>query len=220
MIITWLQIAHIAVLGYWLGAELVINSGYRQVCFTRELPLAERSRMMDFVMRADQHVRYALILQASLGLSLASLHGYIPGGTVLAGIAIGAGAAWLALVEITHRLRKTPTGTTLARIDRVIRYLTLLVFAAIAFQWLGADWSMPAWLRYKMLAFAAIIACGVVIRLILIKHFQAWARLEVGEDFNKNNTIVQQSYKRATSVLVGLWVLIGVCVYLSVTRLN
>ena len=58
-----LLVAHIVVLGYWLGADLVINSTYRYVSWSHGMPFAERSRLMDHVMHVDQHVRYALVLQ-------------------------------------------------------------------------------------------------------------------------------------------------------------
>lgn len=53
--ISWLLAAHIAVLGYWLGAELVINSTYRLVCFADDMPFAQRDQLMDHVMAIDQH---------------------------------------------------------------------------------------------------------------------------------------------------------------------
>ena len=80
MLISVLLVAHIAVLGYWLGSELVINSTYRYVAYGRHIPFAERNRLMEHVMHVDQHVRYALVLQAGLGFGLATLYGMIPGG--------------------------------------------------------------------------------------------------------------------------------------------
>lgn len=76
----WLLVAHIAVLGYWLGSELVINSTYKYVSHRGDMEFAERARLMDHVMHVDQHVRYALVLQAGLGFMLAIAYGFIPGG--------------------------------------------------------------------------------------------------------------------------------------------
>ena len=82
MLIEALLAIHIAVLGYWLGSEFVINSEYRYVCRTPSLPFAERNKLMEHVLDVDQHVRYALVLQAVLGTILAALIGYIPGGGI------------------------------------------------------------------------------------------------------------------------------------------
>ena len=67
MIAHTLLVFHIAVLGYWLGSELVINSTYRHVAWAADMPFEQRDRLMDHVMDADQHVRYALLLQLMLG---------------------------------------------------------------------------------------------------------------------------------------------------------
>ena len=84
MLVQALLVAHIAVLGYWLGAELVINSTYRYVSWSGAMPFPERDRLMQHVMDVDQHVRYALILQAGLGAALAALLGHVPGGAPVA----------------------------------------------------------------------------------------------------------------------------------------
>ena len=44
-------------------------------------------------MDVDQHVRYALVLQATLGTILLALYGYVPGGATLAWLAAGLGIA-------------------------------------------------------------------------------------------------------------------------------
>ncbi|MEO5829905.1 MAG: hypothetical protein ABIQ36_04990, partial [Rhodanobacter sp.] len=80
MLLQTLLVMHIAVLGYWLGAELVINSTYRYVSCGSHMPFAERNRLMEHVMHVEQHVRYALVLQAGLGFALAALYGFVPGG--------------------------------------------------------------------------------------------------------------------------------------------
>ena len=103
MLIQTLLVAHIAVLGYWLGSELVINANFRYVSHAATLPASERDRLLDHVFDVDQHVRYALILQLGLGTALAAMLGYIPGGTGVAGAAAAVATLWLVLVEITHR---------------------------------------------------------------------------------------------------------------------
>jgi hypothetical protein len=105
----WLEVLHIAVPGYWLGSELVINSAYRLVT-GEQLPFDQRTRLMEHVMDVDQHVRYALVLQAALGTALAALYGLVPGGETLAWGVLAAEALWLAFVEAVYRLRHAPAG--------------------------------------------------------------------------------------------------------------
>lgn len=211
-------VAHIAVLGYWLGSELVINSTYRYVSWGAGMPFAERNRLMDHVMDVDQHVRYALLLQATLGTILLALYGYVPGGTTLAWIAAGTGVAWLALVEATHRLRGSDLGRQLAAIDRGIRYLAVAALVAVALfaqQWFPA---LPRWLAWKLVAFAGVIACGLGIRFALMDFYRTWVEIARDGSSDAREARIRRIYVQATSVLGLLWVFIAVVVALSVLK--
>jgi hypothetical protein len=211
MIQTLLLITHIAVLGYWLGAELVINSEYRFICMRDDLPFAARDAMMDHLMNADQQVRYALILQLTLGLMLLSVAALLP--SWLLWIAPCGGALWLALVETAHRTRKRSLGQVLAGFDRSLRYA---VMAGLIVAALGSD--LPLWLRLKLAAFAAVMACGVGIRLALIGHFRLWADMAAHGPTAQTNAAIRTTCYRASAILVLLWVFVGVIVLLSIMR--
>jgi hypothetical protein len=203
---------HIAVLGYWLGADLVINSEYRFVVNRSDLPVAARDALMDHVMEVDQHVRYALVLQAMLGAMLLAATGLAP--AAFGWIALLAGAAWLALVEVTQRARKQPRGAVLARIDRTLRYAVaaLLVILAIAL----TDW--PGWLRIKLALFAGVIGCGVLIRFALIRHFTVWQALVANGPTPDREAQLRAIYLRASGVLLVLWTLVLTIAALAVIK--
>lgn len=213
-----LLVAHIAVLGYWLGSELVINSTYRYVSWAAGMPFAERNRLMDHVMHVDQHVRYALVLQATLGTMLLALYGYVPGGTTLAWVAAIAGGAWLALVEASHRLRKGELGRRFATLDRGIRYVA--VVALVSIMLFGQQWfpALPRWLAWKLAAFAGVIACGLGIRFALMAFYRTWMEIAQEGSSEAREAVVRRIYVQATSVLGLLWVFIAVVVALSVLK--
>ena len=218
MLISVLLVAHIAVLGYWLGSELVINSTYRYVAYDRHIPFAERNRLMEHVMHVDQHVRYALVLQAGLGFGLATLYGMIPGGEPLAWAIAGLCMAWLGFVEAVHRLRHSALGKTLGTIDRGSRYVLMAALLALAFGMFGGAWELPLWLRLKIGLFAGVMASGVGIRLALISHFRTWAVMATEGPNDTTNAIIERTYVRATAVLVGLWLFIAAIVAVSVIK--
>ena len=218
MMTAWLLAAHIAVLGYWLGSEFVINSTYRYVSYSDKMPFAERSRLMDHVMHVDQHVRYALVLQASLGPAIAALYGYIPGGEATA-IGFGVfGALWFAFVELVHRQRHGALGKTLGAIDRGSRYLLMAVLVATAIGLIGGAWPMPLWLRWKLALFAGVMMCGVGIRFALIAHFRTWAIMAREGPTDATNAINKRTYVRATAVLLLLWVFIAAVTIVSIWK--
>jgi hypothetical protein len=213
-----MYVAHVVVLGYWLGSELVINSTYRYVSYGSGIPFGERNRLMEHVMDVDQHVRYALVLQAGLGFTLATLYGYLPGGaTTACGIAIAA-VLWLTFVEVTHRLRHRAAGKSLAAFDRRSRYLLMALLVAIALRIVGSGWNLPLWLRLKLGLFACVMACGVGIRLALIAHFRTWAVMAREGPNDETNAIIRKTYLQATSLLALLWVFIAALVAASVWK--
>lgn len=218
MLIQVLLVVHIAVLGYWLGAELVINSTYRYVAFGAGMPFAERGRLMDHVMDIDQHVRYGLALQAALGTALAALYGYVPGGMTTAAVAGMLGSTWLGFIEIVHWRRARPDGRRLAAIDRALRYLLLVVVLAVTAGMVGGAWPLPGWLRFKLACFGGVIGCGVGIRLALMEHFRTWERMKRDGVSEEANAAIRRTYFHSTGILLLLWVFISAIVVVSVWK--
>jgi hypothetical protein len=219
MLLQALLVAHIVVLGYWLGSELVINSTYRYVSWSSGMPFAERERLMDHVMDVDQHVRYALVLQAGLGTALAALYGFFPGGVPLVIGAAVATVCWLALVEATHRLRRTDAGRRLAAFDRRIRYALAAFFLALGLAALGGSVpALPNWLGWKLLAFAGVVACGVGIRFALMAFYRTWEEMAREGTNQERERAIRATYVRATSLLGLLWLFIAVITALSLLK--
>jgi len=214
-----LLVAHVVVLGYWLGSELVINSTFRYVSWSSGMTFADRDRLMDHVMDADQHVRYALVLQAGIGTALAALYGLFPGGAPLAIGAAVATVSWLALVEATHRLRRTDAGRRLAALDRMIRYALAAAWVALGMAAAGgAIPAMPAWLGWKLVAFAGVIACGLGIRFALMVFYRTWDEVARQGTNEERERAIRATYVRATRLLGLLWLLIAAITALSVLK--
>lgn len=218
MLETIVLVAHITVLGYWLGSEFVINSGYRYVCRSAGMDFTERNRLMDHVLDVDQHVRYALILQIGLGSVLAAFYGFIPGGGTTAALAAGIAVVWLAFIEITHHKREDPTGTKLAAVDRMIRYGVMIGLAVAGGSALMGIGNMPVWLGWKLILFAGVLACGVGIRFSIIDFYRTWAVMKAEGSTPDREARIWFIYTYGTGILIGLWVLIFGIVALSVFK--
>ncbi|MEQ8736798.1 MAG: hypothetical protein RIC29_17885 [Rhodospirillaceae bacterium] len=213
-----LLVAHIAVLGYWLGAEFVINSGYRYVCRAASMPFEERNKLMDHVLDVDQHVRYALILQLGLGFTLAALYGFVPGGSETAMATAAIAILWLLFVEVIHHKRKDPAGAALARLDRGLRYVVMVGLAAAGLYALANGTNVPFWLAWKLMLFAGVMACGVGIRLSIIDFYRTWAVIKRDGSSDALEAKIRHIYTYGTAILVGLWLLIGGIVILSIWK--
>jgi hypothetical protein len=218
MLIEALLLAHIAVLGYWLGSDLVINSTFRFVSRASSMPFVERARLLDHVMDVDQHVRYALVLQVGLGTALAALLGYLPGGAALAWAAGAVAVAWLILVEVTHRWRRRPVGTPLGRIDRATRYVAVAAAVVLAIGGLTGSFSLTGWLAWKLALLAGAIVSGLGIRFELTRYFRVWHEIGAEGSTAMRESLLRRRYTSATAVLVVLWLFIASIVALSLLK--
>jgi len=218
MLIQVILVAHILVVGYWLGSDLIINSTFRYVSRASSMPFADRDRLLEHVLDVDQHVRYALILQVWLGTTLGALLGYLPGGTLLAGTATVLGIAWLALVELTHRLRRKPEGRVLGLIDRAIRYVAIFTAMTIFVGTLMSYFSVASWLAVKLALLAGVIVSGLGIRFELIHYFAVWHTIRVEGSTEERERLLRSRYKSSTTVLVLLWLFIATIVAVSVLK--
>ena len=210
-----LLLAHIAVIGYWLGSELVINSTFRYASWAASMPIREREQLLEHVLDIDQHVRYALILQAGLGTALAALLGYLPGGRTLAGLAAVATVGWLVLVEFTHRLRKERAGKRLASVDHVLRYIAVLALLALGVSAWAGYIHLVGWLALKLGLFAGVIACGLGIRFEIIRYFRVWQEIASDGSNDARESGLRRRYISATAVLGTLWLFIAGIIALS-----
>lgn len=202
--------AHVLVMGYWLGSELVINALSHYVARATTLSGAERMRLWDLVLDVDQHVRNALILSVPLGFSLAAAQGLVPlgdAGLVLLWIV---SAAWFWFMWLVHWRRRKPEGAALARWDWWIRYALIALFALLSLWSLATGWPLAApWLALKVLLFSGVIAGGVAVRYYIREaHRSALPAIAADRAGAAENRELQRLVVQATRVLVVLWVLL------------
>jgi hypothetical protein len=201
--------AHVLVMGYWIGSDLVVNQLTHYVARSAALPPAERKRLWDFLIHVDQHPRNALILSVPIGFTLAAVLGLMPlgrGGLVLLWLA---SAAWFGFMWLTHLRRETVLGPTLARWDWRSRYLLITFFLALGVVSLatGAPLRAP-WLAWKVVLFAGVLACGIGIRFYIAAAYRAWPRIWAGQGSAADEALVRSSMQRGTYVLWTLWALL------------
>ena len=152
-LVSW---AHVLVMGYWLGSELVINALTHYIARTTTLAGAERMRLWDFLLDVDQHVRNAMIMSVPLGFTLAAQLGLVP----IEGLWMWAlwivSAIWFWFMWMVHWRRKSPSGPTWAKWDWRFRYPLIAFFAGSGALALFTGWPYPTpWLAGKVFLFAA-----------------------------------------------------------------
>ena len=202
--------AHVLVMGYWLGSELVINALTHYIARTTSLSGAERMRLWDFLLDVDQHVRNAMIMSVPLGFSLAAFLGLVP----ITGPGMWTlwifSAVWFWFMWLVHWRRKAPEGAVLAKWDWRLRYVLITFFAGSALVSLnfGAPFATP-WLALKVLLFAGTMVCGIFVRHYIREAYRsALPAIAADRATPADNAQFAVLMRKATWALVVLWALL------------
>jgi hypothetical protein len=202
--------AHVLVMGYWLGSELVINALTHYIARTTSLPPEERMRLWDFLLDVDQHVRNALIMSVPLGFTLASMLGLVPIEGVWMWALWIASALWFWFMWMVHWRRKDPSGPTYAKWDWRIRYPILGFFFVSGLWSLFTGWPYPTrWLALKVLLLAGGMICGIFVRYYIREAYRsALPAIAAGRATDADNAEFRLLMVKGTWALVVLWVLL------------
>ena len=115
-------------------------------------------------------------------------------------------------------LLPAPSGSTMALIDRMMRYVLISVLVLIFLLSTFGMIALEFWLALKLFFFACVMACGLIIRLFLIKFFKQWAKMKEHGSSESDEVIIRDVYVKATSTLVALWLFIAAIVWLSFVK--
>ena len=208
---------HVLAFAYWLGGDfgVYVTGGY---VARADLPLAERLRFLEALLRIDILPRTGIVLLPVIGLQLAALRGAItlPDRALVVGWALG--IAWLALVWSVYRQRGTPRGDTLQRIDAGLRKGLIVVLVAVgAWSLLGDGPVREHWLAAKFLTYAALLGIGLRLRTVIEAWVEGFAALRAGPD-PAAERLIAEGIRRGRRGAYLFWTVIGVTAYLGLAK--
>ena len=176
-----LIVAHILIIGYWLGTDLAVYyiSG---AIVDAEKPTAVRIYAAKAMLLLDMVPRTALILTLLTGLSLAGAR-WLPPSLISQWWLWPLLLAWLALTWAVFKLEHSELGNKLARIDFGFRILVVLVCFGLAFALVTGSGSFATlpWLAGKLAIMGLIMALGLIIRIQLKPFGPLFGRVAQGQ---------------------------------------
>ena len=199
--IALLKLGHILCLVYWLGADLgVFYSSYFLV--DDKLSTETRLTMAKLLFALDQAPRICMPLILAFGVHLAWRLGMwsIPGVAVVATWLVCLG--WLAMVLVLHIRGHNAPGLT--RFDfgfRVVLIAGLAGYSAYAI----TSQQMATWLALKLLVFAGLVFCGLMIRRGLKPFGPAFAKLAAGQATADDNAVIRASLGASRPFVLTIW---------------
>ena len=201
--ILWLKFFHLLLFAYWLGGDLGVFYASRAVVDSKLAPDTRRAAAR-VMLGIDQAPRICLVLMLPTGLHLASLLGLLPLPSFGIALLWIASLAWLALVLTLHLGKSLQAAALFAQIDLGLRIAVIAAAAVLALGSLaGAHWLRADWLAWKLLIFAAIVLCGIIVRLQLRPFGAALARLSREE--KDADLVLRQSIARCRPFVFAIW---------------
>ena len=215
-----MKLLHLLLFVYWLGADVGTFYASRFVADAALTPAA-RATAAKIMLGVDLLPRVTMPMALATGVHLAVSLNVLPLGSaaLISAVLIGVWLlclAWLAMVLTIHHFGSSPRGAALVRFDfgfRVLLVLGIVVLAVPAW-WGGAPAvasGMAPWLVIKLLAFAATVACGLLIRVQLRPFGPAFAQLMREGSRPDTEAAIAGSIARCKPYVIVIWVLLVVC---------
>jgi hypothetical protein len=212
---------HVLAFAYWLGGDfgVYVTGGY---VARADLPLAERLRFLEALLRIDILPRTGIVLLPVIGLQLAALRGAIalPGWALVCTWTLG--LAWLALVWSVYRRRGTPFGETLQLVDVRLRMALIAVLVAVGAWSLAGDGPVrEQWLAAKFLTYAALLGIGLWLRTVIRGWLVALRALGAGvppAEAEAAERAIADGIRRGRRGAYLFWAMIGVTAYLGLAK--
>jgi hypothetical protein len=213
-----LKLLHILLFVYWLGGDIGVfySAGYVS---NAKLSVDARGVALKILGWLDMIPRICLVLMLPVGYTLAREIGAVrissTGMIVLWLVA----ALWLALVLAVTRLQGTPLGAKLRQVDLVWRILLTLGLSWDAYQGLsGTGHIMADWVSIKFVILAALIFCGIMLRIFGAPLAPALRELLSRGSSPAVEATISATFARTRPWVLAIWVGLICAAYVGIAK--
>lgn len=170
-----LKFLHIIAFVYWLGGDLGTFLASRQVVNPDNSPQS-RHVALKIMLACDMGPKLAMPLILPLGLHLAYLGGTLPLTVLQMSLAWGLSLYWFAVVMVLYLNEGKPFTAKLSQLDLYFRIAVAVSLLVLGSYQLIQD-SAASWAVWKLFVFAAMVCCGIAIRINLKPFVPAFAAM-------------------------------------------
>ncbi|MBP6513761.1 MAG: hypothetical protein KA224_01165 [Steroidobacteraceae bacterium] len=167
---------HLLLFVYWLGGDAGV---FYSSTFVVNPSLTREARLTaaKIFINLDMIPRYCMALMLTVGGVLAELIGITHTLWEMVAIVL-LGPVWLAMVLIVHAKEGTAAGKTLARLDLWFRWIVIAsILASVVHSEMVGRLDGQFWFQAKLVVFAFLIFCGLMIRRLLPPFSQGFRTL-------------------------------------------
>jgi hypothetical protein len=203
--IALLKFVHVLAFVFWLGTDLAVwYIGFYAV--NRKLSAETRVTVIRILFALDMAPRICMTMMLAVGIHLSYRIGYLLVSPWVIYLTYLISLAWMSLVLYLHYGEKTRLQRVLRRLDFGFR-LTLIAglstYAAISLSGLsGVSADFIAW---KLLIFATIIACSLMVRMKLKPFGPAYHNLSGGAATQADEDAIEHSIAVTRPWMLVIW---------------
>lgn len=200
-----LKFAHVIAFVYWLGGDLGTFIASRYVVDDR-IGSEARAIALKIMLACDQGPKLAMPLILPLGIHMAVISGLmqIPAWALILVWLLA--AVWLGNVLILYFNEGKPFTRRLSKADLVFRIAVVIALSGLALTGFGeASLIGATWVSWKLLVFAALVACGIAIRINLKPFVPAFVKLMSEGPSESVNAAMRDSVARCQPFVWTIW---------------
>jgi len=208
---------HLLLFVYWLGGDAGVFYSSRFVIDPR-LSRDARMTAAKIFIDLDMIPRYCMALMLTVGGILAEVMGIShPTWEMVAIVLLG--PVWLGLVIAVHAKEGSAAGQTLKRIDVWFRWIVIvsILVSVIHSHWTGRLDGLE-WFSAKLVLFAFLIFCGLMIRRNLPPFVEGFRQLAGSGATPESDRLMIDSMARCRPYVLLIWAGIALSALLGVLK--
>ncbi len=212
-----LLIIHLLLFVYWLGGDLGVfySSGF---VVNPELSTEARLTAAKIMLGCDLLPRICMSLMLTVGGLLSHYIGVEHASWQMLAI-IALGPFWLAMVLILHFKHHAPFIAALTKFDFYFRWFIIAaIIASCIYAYQTQRLENAPWLIAKLLGFALLVFCGLMIRIKITGFSATYVKLLQGTHNDQDNQVMINSLNKVRPWVITIWLILLVEAYLGVAK--
>lgn len=213
----FVTLVHLLLFCYWLGGDVGVfySSG-----FVVDAKRGREERLMaaKIMLTLDFIPRICMSVMITIGGILGELAGITHPSWQLAAIVL-LGPVWLGAVLLQHYRHGASWMPALVRFDLFLRWAVIAaILLSVAHSYMTGRLAEAPWLAGKLIGFAALVFCGLMIRARFHGYGAGYAALLAGEPTAEENLAMASSLQSMRPWVLAIWAILVVEAWLGVAK--
>ncbi len=200
-------ILHLLLFAYWLGGDIGVfySSGF---AINSKHSLEARQIAGKIMINLDLVPRLCLSLMLTVGGILSESYGIEHDPLFRLGIIL-LGPVWFSVLLYIHFNEGTDLVKKMTRIDYIFRWVMMFaIIISVTMDWTSGRLDSEPWIGAKLLLFATLIFCGIMIRKYIGGFAQGIHKIASGSINDQENKAMADSLSKCRVFVLTIWAIL------------